>query len=585
MAQPQIIICNDEDGYQRDLVMWVDDTLTEDDVLSLPYGDGNPNNVIDDIYSNSTDGNFPIVISPIAWDDRMYQRHNVDWEQLYPNIPVVLPLQKQGQNPYSYPTLPATANMGTSRNSNLIIVGAGDVDTGNSSWWRSNQIEFIADAREFIPNPITTLIQHDADTIKIGSSQWSFGWYFFAVGTPIFLSGITGFGNNPSGWYQISGNIADTFVLIDNINLGGGTLGGTPVASTTFLSDTVGVVGAQLNKIRKGRIEQWGSCTWWEARHCARTTGSSGGSSDGLVGYGIIDPDLAIAVDLGSNPADPDPFITVGTAGTLAGSYDANTKKMTFTIPAVNNALLYELIENPDTDRARVIMSQPRFTPTQIFQSPESTTSNPLWNDNLDTLTFVHHPVQLGTNNYKYRGVRYSASSPLSNQIQSVIPDLIVTKQQRFTVGDVVWLMKNGLMLYFTITAHERVIENPYNDNVGNVVDYYTLSDGLTYPDTMIGVTQNHLLFKLKGNIYLNGSLDYTGYVYDPYAVTIEDICGLNLAGADLSALDLASFHFDGVNLTGATLPPEIVSKSLFRSTTRGYDATTTIYTDGTEIG
>lgn len=584
MAQAQIIICNDEDGYQRNLVMWEDPTLTEDDILSLGYN-GIPADLFDDIYNNSLDGNFPIVICPVGWDARLYARHCVEWEKLYPNVPVVLPYQKEGQNAYSYPTLPVVADVATGRKSPIIIAGAGDVDSSLGTWWKSNAIEFIADGREFIPNPINHMSQHATGVIKVGSSQWSFGWYFFAVGTPIHITGVTGFANNPSGWYQISENIDDTYVLINGLTLGAGALGGTPVASTTFLSDTVGIVGAKLNKIKKLRAEEWGSCTWWEARHCARVTGSSGGRSDGEVGYGLIDVDLAVDIDLGSNPADPDPYITLGSVGTLTGTYDANTKKMTFVMPRVDNALYYELIENPNTGNEKVILSQPLLTPTQMYEpvagQPDN---NPTWNDALEELTFIHKPVTLGTVTYKYRGVRYSEQGTLSNAVTSTIPELVVTKQQRFDVNDSVWVMKQGILSPLRVVAHERVIDNPNNDDVGIVTDYYTLEDGLVYPDSKLGVTKNHLLYKQNGT-YLNGELGYEGYVYDPYSVTVEDLCGLNLRGADLSAMILSDFHFDGINLTDAILPPEIVSKSLFRSSVRGYDATTTIYTDGTELG
>lgn len=96
-------------------------------------------------------------------------------------------------------------------------------------------------------------------------------------------------------------------------------------------SNSNGYIAGQIYKIKVGR-----NCSWWEARYCARMTGSEGGIWDTINGYGLIDVDAAIAY-AGAVPDDP--FITLGAVGILTQANFGNN--VGFIAAAVANALGY----------------------------------------------------------------------------------------------------------------------------------------------------------------------------------------------------------------------------------------------------
>lgn len=97
-----------------------------------------------------------------------------------------------------------------------------------------------------------------------------------------------------------------------------------------------GFIAGQLYKIMVGR-----NCTWWEARYCARVTGSESGIWDEVNGYGLIDVDSAIAY---AGAIDPEPYITLSAIGVLA--YVRTVSQVTLTIPVVTNVEQYVFESN-----------------------------------------------------------------------------------------------------------------------------------------------------------------------------------------------------------------------------------------------
>ena len=107
-------------------------------------------------------------------------------------------------------------------------------------------------------------------------------------------------------------------------------------AGTAESSYSNGVIAGKLYSIKAAL-----GCNWWEARYRARMTASNGGSWNKYDGYGVINVSAAIAY--GSGIAE-DPYLPIGTVGTLTGS---NADALaTLTPAAVTNATHYYLERN-----------------------------------------------------------------------------------------------------------------------------------------------------------------------------------------------------------------------------------------------
>lgn len=585
----ELFFDNSENGYLIALAKYIDPLLTDDMIGS---GIFSTRNEALNYVSRNYPSFKPIVAAPYG-HRAVYSGDNKEWKY-YPNVMVVQPylpddlfVTKVGG---SYPGEPPPQiyDRPEEYKTPAVIVGYGD--TNEIRWIGGNKVEFIA-ATPPRPSlnqyPITSITQHNSTTVRItcettlANSQAPFFW---SNGVVIKLVGFSGTSNDLNGWHilknkatvYLGGSGLDAlYRTTADIDFNFGT--GTPVLGVgqiTFLSDLAAIVATQLNMIRRGRAELNGECSWWEARYCARMTGSQGGVSDDKVGYGEIDTVSAIAY---SDPIAPDEYLSVGSVGTLAGTYNSGTKKMIITIPFVENALKYYLVKDEGTENQATILFY------DILDSPP----NPKLaiDPDLTEMVYTYTNLSLGDHTYKYYAEGLTDKTIYSNVLTSSIPELVVTKLYRFNIGQTVYCLNaDGSITFEAIVNKIRRVLNPQNDDRGVIEDIYIMQSGRRYTESKIGVTIRHLLWKCLGGGYFNtGVIDISGIQLDPFMPVI-DICGWNLSGADLSELNFAEYYFHGCNLTGATLPFDITSKEDFMAIAKGYDPVTTIYEDGNPI-
>lgn len=141
-----------------------------------------------------------------------------------------------------------------------------------------------------------------------------------SYGQLVKFTEVSGWENNPLGKLPARGfyldeptNPSDPPEYIDNyyrynkfpvehaLGVGVSQAGGT--VETVYQSYSVPYIAGKLAYIKERRTVLYGSCSWWEARYCARVTASGNNIRDLINGYGIINVNEAINYQ-GSIPLD-----------------------------------------------------------------------------------------------------------------------------------------------------------------------------------------------------------------------------------------------------------------------------------------
>lgn len=519
------MITQDESEYEyiKEVCKYTDALLTDDDIEQYDALDYDA--AITYIKANFSEGEYPFVIIPYPLTQGIYRSYYDE----YPSIPVFEPFFKNVSPPY--PSMPATFDLSyisaPDRLSHMVLVGGGVA--GVSDFWKGEALEFVEEAPyQYINSgtpvaalPITNITDQGGGIARIYGSVLA---GFSIVNYNVHITGATGWANNPNGKFAIA-SVESGYITIAH-NLGAGAFGGSPTAKIHFTSGAVAVVAAKINKIMRER-----GCDFWEARYCARATGSEAGVHDVTTGFGEIDVAAATAED-GSIIADP--HDTIGAIGEL--TVDVVDGVASFTHPEVVNAKAFKLYDN----------GEETISDDVVYPG--------------DTFSADLNPIKLGTRSYKLKAFRDRQETNYSNIVQTNItaledfpPDLLYPK----TVWeDLTVYYEHGAQIKSSnIVEAYRDVSNPEEDNVGVVRTSYRLENGDVVLESKLYCSLNRLLYAKKGD-YLN-NIKYTlGEIF--FESTPVDLAGLDLSNGDFATaaeIDLTGTILAGMSFEGATLP------------------------------
>jgi uncharacterized protein YjbI with pentapeptide repeats len=195
------------------------------------------------------------------------------------------------------------------------------------------------------------------------------------------------------------------------------------------------------------------------------------------------------------------------------------------------------------------------------------------------------------------------------------------TKHQ---VGSTVYFLVDGTINSGAVVKTYALVSDPANDSTGVQINKY-LIEGFpnTFAESKLYSSKNELLYSIKGG-YLNdwsgtgvifietlgessdlsysdfSGIDFSdanpqdfneaildGSSFNGCNLTDCDLTNCTMKNADLRSTTLTGADFSGADLTGALFSASADSKAEFKTAVGAgnYNATTTIWTDGTAIG
>lgn len=553
-----------ERNYVKAVMKAVDPELTDED-FELYAGESIYQGID---YARTLDsGDTVILVAPeaaqynIATSQGLYPTHT--YVEAYPEVPIVTAFHSP-----SAPgaTAPTTLEIFPDELTPAILVGGGQ--SGVSDFYKGEGLEFVDEAQAQYLNgsslvtsiPIQNITSSGGNTDIYSST---FQTLLPTVGDYIYLTGVTGFADNPSGRFKL------TFVVGPYVRIahtaGAGTYGGGATLKKEWVSGAIAAVAAKVGKIMRER-----DCGFWEARYCARETASEGGTHDVTTGFGEIDVDAAIAF-AGAIPADP--YDTLGAAPVVtASTVDSRIRRFSF--PAVANAKEYRIFGNG----------------VKIHGSGDHTTDLRDKIANIhgkDPYVFDYTPVPLGDIDYVVKAYRDSQVTSASNTVTSEFDSLVnLPPDPKFSVDATIYYFKNGNFKNGVVESITQEVSNPDNDNTGIWVTKYKLTNGDTVDETNAYISTNQALYYFKGG-YIN-EIQYVGMnTYD----TRSDLCGHDFSGADFTTdgndYDFTDAIVANTTFEGATMPAAYTGgggAAAFVAACEYVDVDTVIWTDGNPI-
>lgn len=523
-----VVADNNEVQYCRAVCKLADATLVDDD-FDLQSNISNSTVAAINYYLEEYSGyvNKPILILPYnvvgpSGRNTLAQSYGV-----YPDVPIVTAFYPSGE----LPSLPSALSLDPNRLSHLVLVSGGV--SGLSDWFTGAGLEFVEEATvQYLSGgsnvtsfAITNVTDQGGGVARISSA----GIHYYAqTNMLIHIAGVSGFANDINGKRTIVAKGTD-YVDV-TFTLGAGTFSGPSAnAKMQWVSGAISVVAAKLGKIMRER-----DCGFWEARYCARETGSEDGTHGNTTGFGSIDVDAAIAF-AGSVPDDP--YDTLGSIGTLSLSVVDGVA--TFTHPEIVNARQATLYRNS----------------TALYSFAVEGDTN-LGNHMLGReFSFVHHPIQLGNHNYKMVGYRGSQVTSDSNTVNTNIQSLSNKPAEPiYPIGLTAYYWRGAQLISSVIDNIAQVVNNPENNNVGIELTSYILANGETVAENKLFASPRHAQAHLLRD-YLNALAPIGINTFEAK----EDMCGQDFRGTDFT-YDSNDYDFTNAivassNFEGATMP------------------------------
>lgn len=553
-----------ERNYVKAVMKAVDAELTDDN-FEL-YAGGSIYQGID--YARTLDsGDTVILVAPetaqydISNSFGLYPTHT--YVEAYPDVPIITAFHSPNDPGAGAPT---TLEIYPDELTPAILVGGGQ--GGVSDFYVGEGLEFVDEAQAQYLNgsslvtsiPIQNITSSGGNTDIYSST---FQTLLPKVGDYIYLTGVTGFADNPSGRFKVT-FVAGPYVRIAH-TAGAGTYGGGATLKKEWVSGAIAAVAAKVGKIMRER-----DCGFWEARYCARETASEGGTHDVTTGFGEIDVDAAIAF-AGAIPADP--YDTLGAAPVVtASTVDSLIRRFSF--PAVANAKEYRIFRNG----------------VKIHGSGDNTTDLRQKIANIhgkDPYVFDYTPVPLGDIDYVVKAYRDSQVTSDSNTVTSDFDSLVnLPPDPKFAVDATIYYFKNGNFKNGVVESITQEVSNPDNDNTGIWVTKYKLTNGDTVDETNAYISTNQALYYFKDG-YIN-EIQYVGLnTYD----LKTDLCGHDFFGADFTTdgydFDFTDCIVANTTFENATMPAAYTGgggAAAFVAACEYVDVDTVIWTDGNPI-
>lgn len=523
-----VVADNNEVQYCRAVCKLADGTLVDDD-FDLQSGITNSTDAAINYYLEEYSGyvNKPILILPYNLVGAGGRSTLVQSYGVYPDVPIVTAFYPSG----ALPSLPAALSLDPNRLSHLVLVSGGV--SGLSDWFTGAGLEFVEEATvQYLSGgsnvtsfAITNVTDQGGGVARISSA----GIHNYAqTNMLIHIAGVSGFANDINGKRTIvakgTGYVDVTFTL------GAGTFSG-PSANAKFHwpSGAISVVAAKLNKIMRER-----DCGFWEARYCARETGSEDGTHGNTTGYGSIDVDAAIAF---ADSVPDDPYDTLGSIGTLSLSVVEGVA--TFTHPEIVNAKQAILYKG-----------------NSAIKSFAAGVNTAIGNFMLGRqLSHEYYPIELGNHNYKLVGYRGSQATSDSNTVNTNIQSLADKPTEPvYPIGLTAYYWRGAQLMSSVIESITQIVTNPDNNNVGVEVTSYALANGESVTENNLFASERHAQAHLLGD-YLNAIAPIGINTYE----TRADMCGQDFRGTDFT-YDSNDYDFTGAivansNFEGATMP------------------------------
>jgi len=534
-------------------------------VPELTDADFDPRSLTD-IYNTGFDGNIQhvlnrgnnkdIVIIPTTG---IQTRINVEGWKWYPNLQIAIPLAKDSLT-VTGANLPEEFALTPNRQPMVIVAGGGNA--GLCEWYNGVALEFVEPAGGMYLSgstlvqsfTITNVTSPGGGVARIFATEFA-NIGFTGAKWKIHISGVAGFSNNPNGTFNITAiNTTSGYIDITHPVGTGSWTSATGTAIINYLSGSVAAIGAKIYYIAKQR-----NCSIYEARICARATGSQSGLRDDTHGYGSINTTNAIAY-AGTIPQDA--LDTIGAVGLLAVNLSGG--KATFTHPEIVNARSIRLYRDNEI----------LFDKTMNYGQSYS---------------FEHYPVKLKSRAYHIKGYRDKQSTTNSNSVFTNIASLQgLPTEIDFSEGDSVWYLRGESLVSSTVQKVLDVsVTNPNYDNQGVQTNLYKLANGDVIKEIQGGAkklffTRNHLAWEKRNRERIN---TFAISTIDPFLFSDTDICGFDFTLTDFTALgdfDFTGAYVIGCNLTGATLPTAFANKQDFKAAVARYEHC--IWTDGLPI-
>lgn len=558
MPEPQIVTVIStsvplEISYCREELKFWDDELTNDDIYNTGFSGFNPKSLYEQFKNNLIQ---PVFLSPaIGYESLIDSVHDL-YSKFFACYPFTTISGFQGLKSLSPPQIDEIQ---------ALIATSGNVG-GQNDWSWGNALEFTEQAH-FMAHDGTTGIT--ADNI-LGVTQLSPGVtkiklakvpYFTNAQWYAHISGVAGFQFNPNGRFQVQSRstaFPDEHITISH-NLGTGSwTNGSGSVYQNYLSGIVCVVASKLNRIRRKRNALGKPTTLGQARQIARLTGSNGGVWNITTGYGSIDVNAAIAY----NSPVTDSMDELGEPGELISIEPiAGSLKYRATFERTPNAKLSHLLANGEHVVAHSIS---RNATTVDVVMPTGDLSLRIRSERDDQIDYSNN---------------LNLNIMLSNK----------PIKSKYTLGDTVYYLENGVIKSSTVTEVLVEVTNPLNDSTGVQTNRYKIVDRIeSINESEVFSSKNHLLSMLKGSSFFDTSFSFdTVLAFDNPG--LRDVAGFDFnGGLDLSAtlvIDFVSAITDNCNFSNVTLPANVDTKAEFRSVVKSYDENTTIWTDGNPIG
>lgn len=477
----------------------------------------------------------------------------------YPDVQIAMPFAKTGLV-IAGASLPESFTLSPNRIPMIISVGGGN--SGLSDWYTGTGLEFVEQAYGMYKSgaslveslKITNVTSPGGGVTRIYAAEFT-NSAMAAVKWRIHITGVSGFGSNPNGSFNITAvNTGSGYIEIAHDTVSGSWSNGTGEAKINYMSGAVSAVAAKIYYISKMR-----DCSMWEARKAAQATGSQAGSWDSTHGYGSINTEDAIDYEdvIGSDIHD-----TIGAIGTLSVNVADDTAD--FSHAEVTNARQMKIY------RDDVLLSLATLNYGGSY-------------------SFGHYPVKLKLRNYKVKAFRNKQSSSYSNTVTTNIDSLTgLPLPTKFNEGDTAFYLRGKDLLSSEITKIEIDVTNPDYDNKGLQTNRYKFENGDTIDEIQNGpvklyFTKRHYFYLINEN-YLN---EFFIPVVEPDVIG-PDLCGFNFFLSDFTAngdVDFTGAYVIGSNFSAAVLPTAFEDKEDFKAAVAAYDPVSTIWTDGNPIG
>ena len=553
-----------ERNYVKAVMKAVDAELTDDN-FELYAGESIYQGID---YARTLDSGDTVIL--VAPETAQYNTSNSfgfypthTYVEAYPDVPIITAFHSSSDPGAGAPT---TLEIFPDELTPAILVGGGQ--SGVSDFYKGEGLEFVDEAQAQYLNgsslvtsiPIQNITSSGGNTDIYSST---FQTLLPKVGDYIYLTGVTGFADNPSGRFKLT-FVAGPYVRIAH-TAGAGTYGGGATLKKEWVSGAIAAVAAKIGKIMRER-----DCGFWEARHCARETASAGGTHAVTTGFGEIDVDAAIAF-AGAIPADP--YDTLGAAPTLSSSV-VDDRTFRFSFPEVDNAKEYRIFADG----------------VQIHSSQDGTTDERAMIANIhgiDPYTYDYTPVPLGDIDYVVKAYRDSQVTSASNTVTSEFDSLVnLPPDPKFAVDATIYYFKNGHFKNGVVESITQEVSNPDNDNTGIWVTKYKLTNGDTVDETNAYISTNQALYYFKDG-YIN-EIQYVGMnTYDRRT----DLCGHDFSGADFTTdgndYDFTDAIVANTTFFNATMPAAYTGgggAAAFVAACEYVDVDTVIWTDGNPI-